>query len=276
MPSKEEQLNPSSDGAFSFSFHSCSPRKLLLIHLISSYPPAQDMGSAASTFQSNFHVHSSRHFLLPGTLWPIPSQSPGCPGMLCPVLSSRDSPQHSSLPKPAQPSTSSPGAAHQIPNGNLLAPSAMFPIIPSPMGHPKGVIKPLQKSPGDPPALPWVCCPEGTQPSAHPWSWISSGGSIPQEQQLCRPGGAQRAKISTEEPNVPQFRVLQDFGWLWLGAGSVQFFPLSQFLPRLHSLIPKIQNEQGRPRGLRHLNTPQMCCFINPGVAEGLEAAGRD
>lgn len=185
MPSKEEQLNPSSDGAFSFSFHSCSPRKLLLIHLISSYPPAQDTGSAASTFQSNFHVHSSRHFLLPGTLWPISSQSPGCPGMPCPVLSSRDSPQHSSLPKPAQPSTSSPGAAHQIPNGNLLAPSAMFPIIPSPMGHLKGVIKPLQKSPGDPPALPWVCCPEGTQPSAHPWSWISSGGSIPQEQQLC-------------------------------------------------------------------------------------------
>lgn len=98
----------------------------------------------------------------------------------------------------------------------------------------------------------------------------------PRNSSCAAPGGAQRAKISTEEPNVPQFRVLQDFGWLWLGAGSVQFFPLSWFLPRLHSLIPKIQNEQGHPRGLRHLNTPQMCCFINPGVAEGLEAAGRD
>lgn len=196
--------------------------------------------------------------------------------MLCPVLSSRDSPQHSSLPKPAQPSTSSPGTAHQIPNGNLLAPSAVFPIIPSPMGHPKGVIKPLQKSPGDPPALPWVCCPEGTQPSAHPWSWISSGGSIPQEQQLCSTRRGTEGKNKHRRTKCASVQGLQDFGWLWLGAGSVQFFPLSWFLPRLHSLIPKIQNEQGHPRGLRHLNTPQMCCFINPGVAEGLEAAGRD
>lgn len=116
--------------------------------------------------------------------------------------------------------------------------------------------KPLQKSPGDPPALPWVCCPEGTQPLAHPWSWISSGGSIAQEQQLCSTRRGTEGKNKHRRTKCASVQGLQDFGWLWLGAGSVQFSSLSRFLPRLHSLIPKIQNEQGRPRGLRHLNTP--------------------
>lgn len=196
---------------FFFFIPFLQPRKLLLIHLISSYPPAQDTGSAASTFQSNFHVHSSRHFLLPGTLWPIPSQSPGCPGMLCPVLSSRDSPHHSSLPKPAQPGASSPGAAHQIPNGNLLAPSVVFPIIPSPMGHPKGVIKPLQKSPGDPPAFQREHSPQPIHGPGFPQEAPS-----PRNSSCAAPGGAQRAKISREEPNVPQFRVSRTLA----GSGS--------------------------------------------------------
>lgn len=183
-------------------------------------------------------------------------KGPGYPGMLCPV------PLHSCLPQPDQPSTSTPGAPHKIPHGKLLAPSAMVPMSPLQWDT-------LQKCPGDPPG----CVGLGVLPRGNTGHGPICDPGFLQEAPAPRgsccaaPGGTQRAKTDTRI-KCDSLQGLQN--WSWPSAVP----PLSQFLPGLYFLIPKLQNEQRSSEGLRHLNTSQMCCFINP--AEGLEAAGRD
>lgn len=168
---------------------------------------------------SCFHVHSSRPFLLPGTLWAIPDQGPGSPGMLCPQQG-----QSHFTPLLQCPRSSTPNSSWEAPGSLSRAPNHLLSN-----GTPWWVIKPLQKCPGDPPALPWgpIHGPGFPQeaPSPRHSSWAA-------------PGGAQRVN----KQRKPKCASFQDFGWLWLGAGSGQCPHL--VLGPARALIPHPKNTE--------------------------------
>lgn len=150
----EEELNPPSDGAFFFFIPFLQPRKLFQINLISLSP---GHGQCGPYIPLQFPCPFIQAFSPPRDPLAHPWQRPRVPrdSPLSLFPSKASSAQHprSSTPKPSweAPGSLSRGSNHPLSNGT-----------------PQWVIKPLQKPPGDPPALPWVCGAGSAPQAAHP------------------------------------------------------------------------------------------------------------